>query len=209
MRSSSRGIEAGSCWPSASMKIRISPVAWRAPRLIAAPLPIKYGAPRTTATCARETSAVASVEPSSTTRSSAPGMSSRNAARVLRRPSASFFAGRMILMVDKSAPQAYVQPDISRMSRSEFGTRPSVPRVRPSSDDLARHPGAGVDQHGGFLSTGHDLHRAEPGRVARPGDGPCQHQRRDLLVRLEPGRHDVLVAAGLQEDLEEFAAGLG
>ena len=36
----------GSCWPSASMNTSMSPLAARAPRLIAAPLPIEYGEDR-------------------------------------------------------------------------------------------------------------------------------------------------------------------
>src|SRR5690606_28640043 len=88
-------MQAGSCCPSASMNTRISPLAARAPRLMAAPLPIEYGLDSTRAPCAAATSAVSSVEPSSTTISSASGWAWRSRGSVWRRPSASFLAGRM------------------------------------------------------------------------------------------------------------------
>ncbi len=74
-----------------------SPVAARAPRLIAAPLPIEYGERITRAPRAAASPGVSSLEPSSTTISSTPGMTDRTPSSVRGKPPASFFAGRTTL----------------------------------------------------------------------------------------------------------------
>ena len=90
-------MSAVSCWPSPSMNTRMSPVAARAPRLIAAPLPIEYGEDRQSTPLLLQMPRVSSVEPSSTTMISASGCAARRRGSSAASAGASFLAGRMML----------------------------------------------------------------------------------------------------------------
>ncbi len=79
------------------MNTRMSPLAARVPRLIAAPLPIEYGEDRQVTLLFLQMLRVSSVEPSSITMISASGCAARNCGSSTVSAGASFLAGRMML----------------------------------------------------------------------------------------------------------------